>query len=203
MKFVFFSIFLLNLVLCADDKYSMRVAYGIASYNNLGEIIAGKPGSTGKNLSVVALDAGYLLKEDLFDLPIDIYVKGGFSYFDEKVNHDTYEVLTYVKAFYNLDFLDNRVRIGLGEGFSYTRDILEVEYDESHKNPSDILKTSRFLNYLDITLDVDFGKLINYKPMYGTYVGYLLKHRSGIAGLINNVDHGGSNYNSFYIEKTF
>jgi hypothetical protein len=39
--------------------------------------------------------------------------------------------------------------------------------------------------------------------MYGTYVGYLLKHRSGIAGLINNVDHGGSNYNSFYIEKTF
>lgn len=47
------------------------------------------------------------------------------------------------------------------------------------------------------------GKLIDYKPMHETYLGYLLKHRSGIAGLINNVDHGGSNYNAFYIEKKF
>ena len=29
--------------------------------------------------------------------------------------------------------------------------------------------------------------------MHGGHIlGYLLKHRSGIAGLINNVDHGGS-----------
>lgn len=203
MKFFLFLFLLLNLALNANDKYSMRVTYGFASYNNLGEIISGHPGTTSKNLTVMALDAGYLLKENLFDLPIDIYLKGGFSYFNEKMNKNTYEVLTYIKAFYNLDFLDNRLRIGLGEGFSYTSRILEVEYDETHEDPNNILKSSKFLNYLDITVDFDFGKLINHKPLHGTYVGYLIKHRSGIAGLINNVEHGGSNYNGFYIEKTF
>jgi len=39
--------------------------------------------------------------------------------------------------------------------------------------------------------------------MHGTYFGILLKHRSGIFGLINNVAHGGSNYNSIYLEKKF
>ena len=66
-----------------------------------------------------------------------------------------------------------------------------------------IFRLLRFLNYLDITVDFDVGKLIDYKPMHETYLGYLLKHRSGIGGLINNVEHGGSNYNCFYIEKKF
>ena len=203
MKFFLFLILLLNLALNANDKYLMRVAYGTASKNDLGQIITGNPDSTDKYLSVVSIDAGYLLKKDFLDLPIDIYAKGGFSVFNEKVNTNTYEVLAYIKAYYNIDFLNNRIRIGAGEGFSYTSRILEVEYDEVNEDPNDISSSARFLNYLDITVDFDVGKLIDYKPMHETYLGYLLKHRSGIAGLINNVDHGGSNYNAFYIEKKF
>ena len=203
MKLILLSLLLLNLALNAEDKYLMRVAYGTASQNDLGQIITGNPDSTDKYLSVVAVDGGYLLKENFLDLPIDIYLKGGVSIFNEKVNTNTYEAVAYIKAYYNLDFLDNTVRIGLGEGFSYTSRILEVEYDEVHEDPNDVSSTARFLNYLDITVDFDVGKLINYKPMHDTYLGYLLKHRSGIAGLINNVDHGGSNYNAFYIEKKF
>lgn len=203
MKLFLFSLLLLNLALIADDKYIMRMAYGTASQNDLGQIITGNPDSTDKALSVVALDGGYLLKENFLDLPIDIYIKGGLSAFNEKVNSNTYEALAYIKAYYNIDFLDNRIRIGLGEGFSYTSRILEVEYDEVNEDPNNISSSARFLNYLDITVDFDVGKLINYKPMNDTYLGYLLKHRSGIAGLINNVDHGGSNYNCFYIEKKF
>jgi hypothetical protein len=203
MKLFLFSLLLLNLALSAEDKYSMRVAYGIASNNDLGQIIFGQPGSTSKDLSVVAVDGGYLLKQNFMNWPVDIYLKGGLATFNEDINDNTYEAITYLKAYYNFDFSNNRVRFGFGEGISYTSDLLVVEYDEAHKNPSNIENTSKFLNYLDISLDVDFGKLINYQPMYGTYVGYLLKHRSGIFGLINNVDHGGSNYNSFYIEKTF
>jgi hypothetical protein len=203
LKILFYFFLLLNLALSANDKYSMRIAYGIASQNDLGQIITGNPDSTDKHLSVVTVDGGYLLKENFMDFPIDIYLKGGFSRFNEKVNNNTYEALTYIKAYYNLDFLNNRVRIGLAEGFSYTSRILEVEYDEVNEDPNDISSSARFLNYLDISVDFDVGKLIHYKPMYDTYIGYLIKHRSGIGGLINNVDHGGSNYNSFYIEKNF
>jgi hypothetical protein len=135
---------------------------------------------------------------------MDIYVKGGFSYFDESkapINRDdVYEATLYVKAYWNFDFLENRVRLGFGEGASYTSNILYVEYKEAtEKNDNN----SYFLNYLDISLDFDFGKLVKYKPLHGTYIGWALKHRSGIYGLINNVEKGGSNYNTIYLEKTF
>jgi len=201
-KLKFFVLFLLCLGLSANatDKYSMRVAYGTASTNNLGSIISGNLGSSSKSLSAVAVDGGYLLKKDLFDFPIDIYAKGGLSYFNEQNYKNTYEILAYVKAFYNIDFLDNRVRFGFGEGGSYVEHVLEVEDDEAIAENGN---TSHFLNYLDISLDFDIGKLIKYKAMHGTYFGILLKHRSGIFGLINNVSSGGSNYNSIYLERNF
>jgi len=183
-----------------DDKYSIRAAYGVATANSLGDVISGNLGSHPQDLSVVAIDAGYLLKEDLFDLPIDIYAKGGLSYFNEGTHDDTYEGLAYIKAYYNIDFLDNRVRFGFGEGVSYTTSVLEAERYEA---VIDNENTSKFLNYLDISLDFDIGRLINYKPMKDTYFGILLKHRSGIFGLINNVKGGGSNYNSIYLERNF
>jgi outer membrane protein len=35
------------------------------------------------------------------------------------------------------------------------------------------------------------------------YIGYAIKHRSGIYGLINDVDKGGSNYNMITLETNF
>lgn len=183
-----------------DNKYSMRIAYGTASKNDLGDIISGNLGSNSQNLSVVAIDGAYLLKKDLFDLPIDIYAKAGLSYFNEATHDNVYEVIAYIKAFYNIDFLDNRVRFGFGEGGSYVSSVLDVENEDAKDNND---HTSNYLNYLDISLDFDIGKLIHYKPMHETYFGILLKHRSGIFGLINNVKHGGSNYNSIYLERNF
>lgn len=62
---------------------------------------------------------------------------------------------------------------------------------------------SHALNYLDFSIDFDLGRLIKQKAMYETYVGWAIKHRSGVFGLINNVKEGGANYNTFYIEKNF
>ena len=197
--FVLFFLFF-NLLANAEENYSFRIAYGQASTNDFGNIISGNLGSHPQDLKVVALDGGYLLKKDFFDLPIDLYVKGGFSYFDEEKNDDTYEALVYVKAIYNIDFLDNRVRFGLGEGVSYTTSILEAELYESDHDGG---KTSHFLNYVDVSLDFDLGRLINYEAMRETYVGVLLKHRSGAFGLYNGVKDGGSNYNSVYLERNF
>ena len=200
MKFLVLFLLFLGLSASAEDQYSMRATYGTATTSSLADVMTGKLGSHPESLSVIAVDGGYLLKKDLFDWPIDIYAKGGLSYFNEGSHDDTYEVLTYIKAFYNLDFLDNRVRFGFGEGVSYTTSLLEAERYESSQDGGD---TSKFLNYLDISIDFDIGKLVSSKTMEGTYFGILLKHRSGIFGLINNVANGGSNYNSIYIESKF
>ena len=200
MKFI--MIFFLFFTLYADeitDKYSLRVAYGIESDNDLGEILSGSFGSQARDLSVYTLDGGYLLKKSIFDWPLDIYVKGGISYFDEDQFDNMFEGTFYFKAYYNFDFWENRVRIGAAEGISYASHVPESEVVEASAENDN---TSKFLNYLDISLDFDLGRLVRYRPMYETYIGYALKHRSGVFGLYNGV-HGGSNYNMIYLEKNF
>jgi len=196
-------LFLLALNLIAQDDYSLRLAYGNATESTLGDVLVGDIEPYPYDMSVIALDGGYLLKEKALQWPLDIYLKGGFSYFDDSDYSDAasasiYEITLYVKAYWNFDFLSNRIRLGVGEGVSYTSDILTVEYLE---DPTE--NKSNILNYIDISADIDFGRLINYEPMYGTYIGWALKHRSGIFGLINGVTSGGSNYNTLYLEKTF
>ncbi|WP_457745452.1 hypothetical protein [Sulfurimonas sp.] len=198
MKIILFLVLSLNLF--ASDTFSVRIAHGNASENDLGQIISGDIGSHPRDLTVSAVDGGYILKNNLWDLPIDMYLKSGLAYFNEDHFSNTYEVTLYIKLYYNFDFLKNRVRFGFGEGGSYTHKILETEYLEAQSKADN---NSYYLNYLDISLDFDFGRFIHYKPLYGTYGGILLKHRSGIYGLINNVKNGGSNYNCLYIEKNF
>ena len=182
-----------------DDRFSLRLGYGQASIQDLGEILAGDFSKHPKDLNVLFVDGGYLLKKDIFELPIDIYIKSGLAYFDEYTFDDSMELTLYIKAYWNLDFFDNRVRLGFAEGVSYVSDVLETEYYEALEDND---KTSKFLNYLDISIDFDFGRLISYKPLYETYIGCALKHRSGVFGLYNGVS-GGSNYNTFYLEKNF
>jgi len=125
--FSLFLFFLLSSVLNAQDKYSTRIAYGTASQNNLGTIISGNLGSHPKNLSVIAIEGGYLLTSNLFDLPIDIYAKAGLSYFNEDLHDNVLEAVAYIKAYYNFDFLENRVRLGFGEGGSYVSSVLDFK----------------------------------------------------------------------------
>ncbi len=202
MKYLFLLFLFFTLALNAQEKYSVRVAHGWATSSDLGGILLGQiDGSYGKDLSVTSIDGGYLLYERVNNLPIDIYIKGSLGYFyEDGVHDDILETAIYIKAYYNMDVLDNRVRIGFAEGLSYTSHILYAEKQDALENNDN---NSNFLNYLDISIDFDLGKLIRYKAFDATYVGWAIKHRSGIFGLINNVKHGGSNYNTFYIEKNF
>ena len=199
----FFLLFFLFFNLYGSEifkKYSLRVGYGYASEKDLGNIILdGDFSSHPRDLSVYALDGGYLLGKDIFGWNLDIYLKGGLAYYSEDRFDDTYEATLYAKAYFNFDFWNNRVRLGAAEGVSYTADILESESVEAKEDGE---PTARFLNYLDLSLDFDVGKLIHSKILDETYVGYALKHRSGVFGLYKGV-HGGSNYNTFYVEKNF
>ena len=206
MKIILLILLTLNLI--AQDDYSLRFAYGNATSSTLGDVISGSVESHEYDLTVFGVDGGYLLKESAFEWPMDVYVKAGLAYFDdsaydgnnEDVSDSVYEATLYIKAYWNFDFWDNRIRVGLGEGISYTSDLLATEISED-EDPG--ANRSNFLNYIDISADFDLGRLINYKPMHNTYVGWALKHRSGIFGLINGVTNGGSNYNTIYLEKNF
>lgn len=199
-KFFFLSIvvFIANLV-AGDNQYLVRGVYGWATSKDVGEILVGKISPDSTQYKVYSIDGGYKLWSDLNDWPVDIYAKAGLNYYDEGQYNNTYGSDIYIKAFYNIDFADNRVRFGFGEGLSYTIKTLKIEEIDAVAKDS---PTSKFLNYLDISLDVDLGRLFGSKSWRDLYCGVLIKHRSGVFGLFNGV-HGGSNYNSFYIEKNF
>ncbi len=201
----------------ADKKFSVRFSYGVESDSDLGEILTFQdPAAAKYDFDVIALDTGYLLVKDTFNLPLDLYIKGGIARFGSEdlsrypeldsiadiTFKDIYEFTLYFKLYYNFDFWDNRIRIGLGEGGSYVSDYLPPEViEENEEDPVDS-KYSKYLNYLDISFDFDLGRLVGYKSLYDTYIGYNLKHRSGIFGLVNGVS-GGSNYNTLFIERNF
>lgn len=200
LKF-FILLFLFANLFALQDDYSLRVGYGKVTSSDFGEILVGDIHSHPNDLTVASLDAGYLLQQNTFDLPIDTYAKSGVSVFYEDGMHaNVVEFTLYIKLYYNIDFLDNRVRFGFGEGASYTESLLYAETLEAKQKHD---TNSKYLNYINLSLDVDLGKLVRYAPLDGTSLGWALKHRSGIYGLINNVRHGGSNYNTVYIETKF
>ncbi len=184
----------------AEDDYSARIAYGKVTVSDFSEIFMGNIISTELDYNVYALDGGYLWKKNLFDLPLDLYTKFGLAYYKQHRLKDVYEGVLYLKLYYNMDFLDNRVRIGFGDGFSYTSDYLEPEDDEAILDGDN---HSKILNYIDFSVDIDVGKLIQVESLHGLYLGWAVKHRSGIFGLVNDVEEGGANYNTIYLEKKF
>lgn len=198
IKYIFLF-FLLVTTIFADEEYTLRLGAGVAKDSSYGEILMGRSQEYKGNPRVYAIDGGYLLKKNIFELPLDLYVYGGLAYFDEgSLGKDVYEATLYLKLYYN--FFDEYFRFGFGEGGSYTSGILFSEY-ESARDRGD--NTSHYLNYLDTTIDFNLGKVIKNKFFNKMYVGFLIKHRSGIFGLVNHVKKGGSNYNCFYIEKKF
>jgi len=199
LKYLVLLFLFLNL--SANDDYSIRIAHGKVTNSDFGEVVFLDVKSYPEDLKVTSVDAGYLLKKGLFDLPFDLYAKGGLSYFDEAgLQDDIYEGTLYIKVYWNIDFLKNRVRLGFGEGGSYTSNILYYEKQEAIQNRDN---NSKFLNYIDFSLDFDIGRLVKYEPLKNTYLGLVVKHRSGIFGLINNVEKGGSNYYALSLEKNF
>jgi len=199
MKYNFLFLLFFTLSLFAQDSaITMRLSYGKASTADLGEIVTGTNNHIINDYEVVSLNSAFLLGDNFFDIANTTYYSNvELSYFKDYGYSDAYELTMFLKVFYHPKVFKNYVRFGFGEGISYVTAFLQVEKDEAIKENG---KNSKFLNYLDITLDFNVGKLLSQKDFY---IGLLLKHRSGIFGLINNVEHGGSNYNCIYVEKRF
>jgi len=185
----------------SDGKdFSLRIGGGYADFNDLGEILILNHQPYEKGTYVLNLDGGWRFAENTGDLPFDFYLKGGLSWFNEKnYQPNIYELTLYVKVYYKLDFWKNRIRIGVGEGISYASAVPIVEIDDAIGSDKEV---ATFLNYMDISADFDLGRLIRVRSLEDLYVGYTIKHRSGVFGLYSGVT-GGSNYNMLTIEKNF
>ncbi|MEA1919222.1 MAG: hypothetical protein U9N52_05230 [Campylobacterota bacterium] len=199
MTRLFLTLLTCNIFLLAEDNFSLRLAGGVADENDFGQILSSQTNRHDSKVGLVGIDGGYLLKR--FEAPFDLYVKAGlYRFLENGYQDDFWETTLYLKLHYNLDIWNNSIRFGIAEGFSYAFEIPIVEHIEAQENED---KNSNMLNYLEVSLDFDLGKLLHVKRLEQTYLGYTLKHRSGIYGLINSVSRGGSNYNMLHIEKNF
>ena len=206
MKFYFLFFIFFNLLSGAEslkeNDYSVRAFWGASSASDFDQLYT----FTGFNTSpyktnVYGLDIGYKVIENIFDFPFDIYAKAGVSYFDENYHQgDFLEAVVCFKLVYKLNAFSNQFRIGFAEGGSYTGSVPWVEAQEAIAEDDN---QANFLNYLEFSFDFDIGKLIHVKSMKDLYLGYLIKHRSGVHGLYGGVYDGGSNYNCIYLEKNF
>ena len=184
-----------------DGKdFSVRLGGGYADFNDLGEILLFDFEQYEGDTYVLNFDTGWRFAENFADFPLDFYVKGGISYFNENnLQNNFFEATLYLKAYYKLDMLDNRIRIGMGEGLSWASHIPMVEIADAGDGDKTVAK---FLNYLDLSVDFNLGHLVRVEALEEIYVGYTIKHRSGVAGLFSGV-RGGSNYKMLTIEKNF
>jgi outer membrane protein len=201
-----FTIMIFALSLSAEPlennhkDFSLRIGVGYSDVHDLGDVLLLDFQPYEGHTHVVNLDGGWRFVENMKGLPLDWYLKGGLSYFNEKnLQEDFLEATLYVKVYYKWDLGEERIRIGLGDGLSWASAIPIVEIEDAQGEHD---KVSKFLNYLDISVDFDLGRLTGVNDLNDLYIGFTIKHRSGVFGLFSGV-HGGSNYKMLTIEKNF
>jgi outer membrane protein len=120
------------------------------------------------------------------------------------LQEDSWQIDAYMKPYwYGFPWSDTvRTRIGFGIGLSYASRVPFVEQrDQTAKGQN----TSKLLNYLDPSIEINSGDLFRAPRLAQTWIGVGVSHRSGAFGssqLLGNVD-GGSNYIYASVETSF
>lgn len=155
--------------------------------------------------SVTGVHVGRPFLERVNGWPVDFNGYVGLLFRDENgLQANSWQVDAYMKAFYYGFPWSRRVntRIGMGFGISYSNHVpwTEVTSQARRERP-----TSKLLNYLDPTIDVNVGDIFRSERWRQTYFGLGISHRSGIfasSRLLGSVN-GGSNYIYAYLESGF
>ena len=154
--------------------------------------------------SVIGVHLGRPFLEKVNGWPLDFNGYVGLTYHDENgFQSDILQVDAYMKAFYYGFPWSHRVntRFGFGYGVSYAN---RVPYTEVVAQADRERPTSKLLNYLDPSIDVNVGDIFGADSWKDTYFGLGISHRSGIfasSRLLGSVD-GGSNYIYAYLETS-
>ncbi|MGR5061924.1 MipA/OmpV family protein [Photobacterium sp. DNB22_13_2] len=185
-----------------SNKPYLRVAHGWATPSNIGEIFSGNAEKDEFNNQLTSVFYGHPLTDELFGLPLDIYLTPGFVWhWSSDVQSSTQEYVMAIKAFYTFTW-PVQWRFGVAEGLSYVNRITYIEQSEMDRKG---YEPSKLLNYLDFSFDVNLGDVFNHKPLDGVWLGYSLHHRSAIFESASQFGRikGGSNYNTVYVQFDF
>jgi outer membrane protein len=180
----------------------LRIAHGEATPSNLGEILGGHKADDPYHNKLTSLFYGYPLTDELFGLPLDIYLTPGLVYHHHsEVQESFYEYVLAVKAYYTLKW-PLRWRLGIAEGLSYSSQINYVERTELEAKG---YRPSKVLNYLDLSVDINLGDIFRSDSLRNTWLGYSIHHRSGVfeTGAQFGRIKGGSNYTTLYLQQHF
>ena len=182
----------------------IRGAHGWATPSNLGDILAGNTESHEYNNQMTSVFYGHPLKENWLDLPlqVDVYLHSGLIYHYKAPDQDRIlEGVTSIKAYVNIPWPVNW-RFGAAQGLSYVTDITGVERAEMERKE---YNSSKLMNYLDLSFDVNLGDLFNSRTLDPAWLGWSIHHRSSIFEQASQFGRikGGSNYNTVYLQWHF
>jgi outer membrane protein len=185
-----------------STKAYWRIAHGWATPSNIGEIIGGDSEEDPHNNQLTSVFYGHPLTDQLFGLPLDIYLTPGFVWhWSSDVQSSIQEYVIAIKAYYTLP-LPWRIRAGVAEGLSYVSEVTYIERTEMEKKD---YRPSELMNYLDFSLDINLGDVFSSAQLKNTWLGYSIHHRSSIFETAQQFGRikGGSNYNSVYLQFNF
>lgn len=187
----------------------VRVFHGKASAEgcHLARIMTFKCHDTNKEhpTSITGLYLGKSFVEGFNGWPLDFVGYGGVVYHDDKgLQRNGLQFDLFMKGYYyGFPWRDwVRTRVGMGFGLSFAQ---RVPYDEVSSQAARNRSTSRLLNYLDPTIDLNVGDIFRAHSLMTTWLGVGVSHRSGIfasSQLLGNVN-GGSNFIYSYLETSF
>jgi len=180
----------------------LRVAHGWATPSNMGDIFRGDTVKDEYNNQLTSLFYGLPLTDELFSLPLDIYLTTGFVWHREsEVQDSEQEYVLAIKAYYTIPW-PVRWRIGVAEGLSYVSDVTYIERTEMEEKG---YRPSELMNYIDVSFDINLGDIFNINALNETWLGYSLHHRSSIFESASQFGRikGGSNYNTVYLQFDF
>ncbi|MCP3699090.1 MAG: MipA/OmpV family protein [Aliivibrio sp.] len=182
-----------------SNKPYLRVAHGWATPSNIGDIIRLDSEKDPHNNQMTSVFYGLPLTDELFSLPIDLYLTPGYvQHWQSDVQNLSSEFVVAIKAYATISW-PTKWRFGVAEGLSYINRVSYIEQSEMDRKG---YKESKLLNYLDFSFDVNLGDLFNQRDLDGVWLGYSIHHRSAIfenSSQYNRIK-GGSNYNSIYIQ---
>ena len=184
------------------QKLYYRISAGLATDTDLQRIVRGDLNIDDRRTGIVGFEIGRAIAEDWRGWPVDFVAKAGLIRhlergFQKDFNQLTLSIKAYYKGFPWRDRI--RTRLGFAEGVSYAEKIPFVERESLESRERN---TSRFLNHLDISFDVNLADIFKSSKLTGCYFGIGISHRSGIFGefkIFGEVD-GGSNYNMLQVE---
>ncbi|WP_367988826.1 MipA/OmpV family protein [Vibrio sp. NTOU-M3] len=185
-----------------SHKRYLRVAHGWATPSNIGDIMKFNTEKDPHNNQLTSFFYGHPLTDELFGLPLDIYLTPGVvHHWRSNVQSSSTEYVAAIKAYYTFNW-PTTWRFGVAEGMSYVDNITyieQTEMDEKGYTPSNLL------NYLDFSFDVNAGDLFNNSDFKHVWFGYSLHHRSAIFEKSSQYGRikGGSNYNTIYVQFDF